>query len=146
MNYSSAIFLVNKDVRAVLTSYERDTEGKGVKPWIPYKSMNHDLKPGDYVVVPTDTRHQMTVVRVEAIEDDVDPASPVQLKWIIDGVEMGAYNEILTAEAGAIERIKSAEKRAAREELANKLLADNPDIQALSNLGAQPALAPPAPE
>ncbi len=140
MNYSTAIFLVNHDVRAIKVSYEVDPNGKGVRPFQTYKSLDPNLSVGDYVVIPTDTRHKMTVARVEEIEDDVDFDSPAQLAWIISAVDTGAHAEVVRAEGAAIEQIKSAEKRAKREELARKLIADNPDIQHLAHLGEAPAI------
>lgn len=140
MNYSTAIFLVNPDVRAIKVSYEVDAHGKGVKPYQTFKSLDPDLCVGEYVVIPTDTRHKMTVARVEEIEDDVDFDSPAQLDWIIDTIRTGAHEEVVRAETAAIEQIKSAEKRAKREELARKLIADNPDIQQLKHLGDAPAI------
>ena len=148
MNYSTAIFLVNKDVRAVAVSYEQDAvTGKGKMPFIVFKSMDHDLEVGQFVVVPTDTRHQMTVVRVEEIRDgstvDLDSGTP--MKWIVDQVTLAPYETILAQEAAGIERIKSAELNRRREELRDKLLADNPDLAALSGVNSEAAPALPAP-
>jgi len=145
MNYTSAIFLVNDAVRAVRVSYDADSEGKGIRPFTTFKSLDPRLEVGQYAVIPTDTRHKMTVVRIEEIADanSIDPASPTQLMWIIDPVSTEAYDKIRAQEVTAIERIKSAERTAARKELTDKLLADNPDIAALGDLNAPPALAAP---
>lgn len=140
MNYSTAIFLVNPDVRAIKVSYERDVNGKGVTPFITFKSLDPEIGVGDFVVIPTSTRHMMTVARVEQIEDDVDFDSTTQLDWIISRVDTEAHGAVVKAEGAAIEQIKSAEKRAKREELAAKLMADNPDIQKLRNLADVPAI------
>lgn len=56
-------------------------------------------------------------------------------------VHYAEHNAILEMEAAAITKIKSAEIRRKREELADKLLKDNPDL-AESDFGA---LAPPKP-
>lgn len=143
MNYSSVIFLVNHSVRAIKTSYEVGPDGKGIGPYVTYKSLDQDLAVGDYVVVPTDTRHKMSVVRVEKIESDVDPDWTVQLKWVVARIDTAEHTATIKTEAAVIERIKSAEARAKRDELAKKLLADNPDIKALADLNEPPALAAP---
>lgn len=143
MNYSTAIFLVNPNVRAIKTSYEVDAQGNGVKPFVTYKSLDQSLLVGEYVAVPTDTRHKITVVRIEEIETDVDLESPTQLKWVIGPISTADYDAVVKTEAVAVERIKSAEARAKRDELAKKLLADNPDIQFLADLNEAPALAAP---
>lgn len=140
MNYTTAIFLVNDDALAVHVSYELEPDGKtGKGPWEIFKSMDRSLEVGDYVAVPTATRHCRTVVRVEAVKpgNTVDLASPTPLKWIIGRVDEAAYDEIVKMEAAAIDKIKSAEARAAREELRAKLLADNPDISALADLNTK---------
>lgn len=146
MNYSTAIFLVNKDVRAVSVSYERDANGKGIAPFYTFKTLE-PVAVGDLVVIPTDTRHLMTVARVEETDVEIDYDSGVQLKWLVHKVEVGPYGNILAQEGAAIEQIKSAEKRAKREELAAKLIADNPDLKGLSFVdpAASPALPAPAP-
>lgn len=148
MNYSTAIFLVNKDVRAVAVSYERDSEGKGVKPFTLFKTMDPAVKPEDMVIIPTDTRHMMTVARVEEVDLEVELESAIQMKWLVGPVDDTAFRAIVAMERSAIERIKSAEINAKREELRAKLLADNPDLQALSGIhpDASPALPAPASE
>lgn len=144
MNYSTAIFLVNKDARAVSVSYDRSADGKGVQPFTPFKTFDRKLKVGDLVIIPTDTRHLMTVGRVEEVDVEVDFDSGVQMKWLVDAVDTGAYHSILSQEGEAIQAMKSAEQRSKREELARKLLADNPDLEGLSIVTATaPALAAP---
>lgn len=148
MNYTTAIFLVNTDVRCVGVSYEPnavDPTKPGVQ--VPFKTMNKDLGVGDLVVVPTDTRHRFTVAKVEAVDIDVDFDAGFQMKWVVDPVNQAGYDSVLTQEAKAIEIMKSAEKRAKRDELGAKIMADNPDLQALGIVNANPSLAaPPVPE
>lgn len=138
MNYSTAIFLINSDVRAVSVSYETDHEGKGKRPFTTFNTFEDDLVEGDYVVIPTGTRHDMTVARVEEVDVEIDFDSGVQLQWIIDRVDTSARNKVEAQEADAIAKIKSAEKRAKQDQLREKLLADNPDLAGLSiaNIGA----------
>ncbi|MCR5875129.1 hypothetical protein LRS10_13605 [Phenylobacterium sp. J426] len=144
MNYSTAIFLVNSDVRAVSVSYETDSVGNGVGPFTLYKTLDPDIAKGDYVVIPTDTRHKMTVGRVEAVDVEVDFDSAVQVKWLIGRVDTIPHAEVVAKEAAAIQAMKSAEARSRREELAKKLLADNPELEGLSFTAKDAALpAPP---
>jgi hypothetical protein len=103
--------------------------------------MDPELKPGDMVLIPTGTRHGMTVARVEEVDLEVDQDGPVQMDWIVGPVDDTDYRKILAQEAAGIARIKSAELASKRRELAEKLLADNPDIKAL---GAVSPNAPPA--
>lgn len=143
MNYSTALFLVRNDVRAVSVSYEVDAEGKGKRPFVTYKTMDPSIAVGQYAVIPTDTRHGMTVVRVEEVDVEVDLDSSAPMNWLVGPVDVSAYQAILAAENEAVAAIKSAEKRRKQEELAAKLLADNPDLQRLKEFGAPTALAAP---
>lgn len=143
MNYSTALFLVRSDVRAVAVSYEVDAEGKGKRPFVTFKTMDPSIAVGQYVVIPTGTRHDMTVVRVEEVDVEVDLDSTVQINWIVGPVDVAPYEAIISAENEAIAAIKSAETRRKKEELAAKLVADNPDLQRLKEFGAPSALAPP---
>lgn len=145
MNYSTAILLANPALGVITASYEQDENGKAmVGTVLPYKvPPGLTLNVGDYVVVPTNTRHKMTVCRVEEIDHELDVDYPKELAWVVDKVEQGRYLSIKAAEESAIQAVKSAEKRARREEMAEKLKKDNPAFANLGQVGA-PALAAPA--
>lgn len=142
MNYSTAIFLINSDVRAVAVSYEVDHEGKGKRPFTIFKTFEDDIVEGDYVVIPTGTRHDMTVARVEEVDVEIDLESSAQIQWIVDRVDTTARNRVEAQEAEAIAKIKSAEKRAKQDQLREKLLADNPDLAGLSIVNAAASALP----
>lgn len=144
MNYSTAIFLINNDVRAVAVSYEQDAEGKGVKPFHFFKTFDADLAPMDYVAIPTGTRHGMTVARVEEVDVEIDVDFGGDLKWLIDRIDTSQRDVVEAKEQEAIAMIKSAEKKARQEELKAKILADNPTLSALANISAPDVQALPA--
>lgn len=129
MNYSTAILLIRKDVRVVTVSYEADpVTGKAIGNLYSFKTLDPDLKVGDFVVVPTETRHHATVCRVELVDVEVDFDSGVKLKWIISKLDKTHYDEIVAKEEEIIVSVKKAEKRRRQEELAGKLIADNPEL------------------
>ncbi len=70
MNYSTAIFLINPKVRAIAAVYEPDTDNRKAPRTI-FKTFDSTIEVGDYILVPTDTRHKMTVNKV--VEVDVEP-------------------------------------------------------------------------
>lgn len=144
MNYSTAIFLVNDNVRAIRASYDIDhTSGKPVpKDVKTFKTMDPNLKVGDFIVVPTSTRHMMTINRVEEVDVEVLPESSLQLDWVVAVVDKMDHDAVVAMEERGIVAIKSSEKRRAREELVAKLKADNPDLNMLGDV-APPALAAP---
>lgn len=141
MNYSTAIFLINNDVRAVSVSYEQDSEGKGIKPFTLYKTFDPDVVVGDHVAIPTGTRHGMTVARVEEVDVEVDVDFNGTMNWLVDRVDTSQRDAIEAQEADAIATIKSAEKKARQDELRAKLIADNPSLNVLANIGGDAVAA-----
>lgn len=122
MNYSTAIFLINPKVRAIAAIYEPDTESRKTPRTI-FKTFDQTLSVGDYILVPTETRHKMTVNKVVEVDLDPDLESNAQMHWVIGVVDKAAYDDVLAQEARAIELMKAAEKTHAREELRKKMLA-----------------------
>lgn len=128
MNYSTAVFLINKNARAISATYE---SGDGAVRTV-FKTLDASIKVGDFVIVPTDTRHKMTVVKVVEADVDVDFDSTIQMQWIVGTVDRKAFETTLSQEGDAITKIKSAELRKKRTELAASVLADYaPEIKLL---------------
>lgn len=146
MNYSTAIFLINKAVTAVKVSYDQDKSqpGKPAGNLQVFKTFDTTLSAGDFVIVPTDTRWNMTVCRVEEVGVEVDLESSAQVGWLIGRADRGNYEMVVSEEEAAISAIKSAEKRRRQEALIASLIADNPDLAQLQAVRPDPAL--PAPE
>ncbi len=121
MNYTTAIFLVNENVRAVMCNYEPDAPDKKVM----FKTLDQNIRVGDFVTVPTKTRHGMTVSKVVEVDVDVDFESPVLVDWLIERIIRATYDKTVAQEAEAIAVIKSAERTKKRNELAAALLVDS---------------------
>lgn len=139
MNYTTAVFLINKHVRAIKATYEAPDNA----PRTIFKTLDPDISVGDFVIVPTDTRHNMTVCKVVECDVDVDFDSNVAMAWIIGKVDRAPYELTLSQEAQAVQAIKSAELRKKREDLAKSVLADKlADIKSLP-IAAMNGDAPP---
>jgi len=120
MNYSTAIFLISDQARAVLVTYDsEDTSPKTM-----FKTLDPDIKVDDFVTVPTDTRHNMTVCKVVEVDVEPDLESSTDMKWIIGVVNKADFDQIKSHEGDAIAKIRSAEKTRKRRELRDSLLAD----------------------
>lgn len=119
MNYSTAIFLINNHARALKVTYE-----DGANPEI-VKTLDQTIKLDDYVVVETDTRHKMTVVKVVETDVDFDLESSTKMRWIIGKVDTESFQMTLEREQEAIAAIKKAELRKKREDLRDNLLKDH---------------------
>lgn len=144
MNYSTAVFLINDKVRAVYVTYENEKElaqktitkpilrkaviselYDSIPGKIMFKTLDEAIKVDDYVVVPTQTRHGMTVCKVVEVDVNVDFDSPKQVDWIVDKVDNSHYEEVLGQEATMADAVRSAEATKKRNELRAALLADN---------------------
>lgn len=121
-NYTTAVFLISDKVRGINCSYEIDADGKPVKIYT-FKTFDDGLRPGDLVVVPTDTRHKFTVVRVEEVDVEVDVESRIEMKWIAGKFEPASYERVLHDEQAMVAKVKEAKKEARRRELKDELLA-----------------------
>ena len=121
MNYSTAVFLINKHVRAIIGTYEATDNA----PRTIFKTLDDGIAVGDFVVVPTDTRHKMTIVKV--VETDVDPdfESSTQVQWIVGKVDRADFELHLREEAQAITAIKAAELKKKRADLAKSMFDAN---------------------
>lgn len=142
MNYTTALFLVNKSVRAIVGIYEDDDNGKKVVPKTIFKTLDPTIQVGDFVLVPTNTRHKMSVNKVVEVDVEIDFEATTPIAWVISPpIDRSEYQRTVKLEETAIERIKSAEKRRRQDELRAALIKDNPELSylALSDMGADPA-------
>lgn len=133
LNHSTAIFLMNKEVRAILCIYEVDTKGKNgediLAPRHMFKTMDQSIRVGDLVVVPTMAKHNASINKVVEVDVEVDFESSTVVPWIIDVVDKSLFNENSKKEAVAIEAIKSGQKRRKQDELRDMLMKDNPELK-----------------
>lgn len=127
MESSKIVFLLNDQVRAMACTYEEDGPGAMAKR-TNFKTMDETIKAGDFVVVPTTTRHKMTVVKVVETDIDLDFDDPVKIDWIIDVLDLGPHKEMLAKEAEAINAANAAEKRRKREELRASMIANHGEM------------------
>ena len=121
MHPSRKIFLINDAVRAVSAEYEP----KGNTTLL--KTMDPDLKVGDFVVCETDTRHNMTVSKIVDVDVDIDLESPVNLPWVISCLDLVDHEKLIAAETDALAKIKSAQDKKKRDELRAAMAADYTD-------------------
>lgn len=124
MNYSMAIFLINNHARAILGRYDPATGGPLAKPTM-FKTLDTGISVDDFVIVESDTRHGMTIVKVEEVDVDVDFDSTEVVRWVIGRVDRSNHDLLLAQEQEAISAMKSAELRKKRAGLREAMLADS---------------------
>jgi hypothetical protein len=123
MNYSTRVFLINNKLRAIKAIYEpQDAITRNNNTPKMFKTLDPELKVGDYIVVPSSTRHKMTTMLVTEVDVDVDYDSPAQVDWVVDKIDVAAYKVLKDQEDQAIAVLKSAEAHRKREELKKSLL------------------------
>lgn len=123
MNKTTAVFLINDRVRAIRASYEADTPTTKA-PTELFKTFDPDIKVGDLVTVVSNTRHNVTVCKVQAVDVEFDIETTANVQWVIGKIDMAPHLATLGMEEDALAAIASAEKNRKREELRKSLLAD----------------------
>ena len=131
MHNSMLIFLVNDAARGILATYEIEEQSPKAKRVL-FKTLDPNIVKDDYVVVPTDTRHGMTVVKVVETDVDVDFDAIEPVKWIVSTIDRKKHDNLLREEERLISAANQAEKRKKREELREKMLLNSDAIKHLS--------------
>lgn len=119
MDNSKIVFLINDQARAVMGTYE-DTAAPEM-----FKTLDQSVAVGDMVAVQSTTRHKITVVKVTAVDVDVNFDSATPLKWIVQRLDAPAFEAILASEAQAISAVQQAELRRKKQELRKTMFADH---------------------
>lgn len=139
MNLTTSIFLINRDVRAVMVKYDPNKpaslpNGASVGDPAMHKTLDQTIKVGDYVVIPTLTRHKMTVGKVVEVDVSVDFDSLIPANWIISRVDPAPYEATVKLEAEAIETIKKAEFARKRRELFSSVASSQEEVDMIKAL------------
>lgn len=120
MHSSRKVFLLNDLTRAIAATYE---DLPGVKK-ATFKTLDQRIQVDDLIVVPTETRHGMTVCKVVETDLDIELDSSAAIEWVVDVVDVSAHERKVADEQVALDKIKSAEIRKKRQELKQALFAD----------------------
>ena len=126
MHKSLDVFILSDDVRGMKACYEPN----GTSAL--FKTFDEDIAVDDYIVVETNTRHNMTVVQVTAVDVEPDYNDDTPVKWVINKVYLGALDNILEAEQEANRFIAECTKRSERKRLQQGLVEMDDSVKALS--------------
>lgn len=132
-NFSKAILLFNSNIRAISTIYDLEPppDARNVPPAkrTIYKTLDPSIAKNDLVIIPTDTRYKMSVVKVVEVDVELDDyESPGEIKWIIDKIDRASFDKSAAMEREGVELMRRAEKRRKTEELRASVLKDNPEF------------------
>lgn len=144
MNYSTAVFVINRSARMVVCEYDPDNmRDKRVN----YKTLDSSISKGDLVVVATETRHKFTIVKVVDVDIPVDFDQPGEVRWVVGKVDTSHYAKLLEDEGEAIKTLQRLEQKRRAEEMRNLLIGGAGDPNEIKGLtlyknGSEP---PPVP-
>ena len=143
---SRKIFVTNENVKGLLAIYDFEPADKpNTAKRTFFKTLDDTIAVGDYLVVPSGTRHRMTTVKVVEIDVECDLADQTPVEWVIGRIDRRAYETLITREGEMLNVIRSAEKKKMRDELKAAVFADVPEDQiktlAIANMGGEPQIA-----
>jgi len=142
MHRDRYVFLINKHARAIACLYCAGDEHNSQNKRTLFKTLDSAIKKDDLVIVPTNTRHGFTVVKVVEVDADIDVKSDEPLAWIAGVFDKPAFDRLLSDEQAAMAKIRSAELRKEREELRKNMLgmaADELGTLAIADLNGKTA-------
>lgn len=143
-NESLKILLLDDQVRVIAVTYEKidynaDTtkmrqfspaylsSGKLPEGAMLFKTTDPDIKVGTFVIVPTNTRHGMTVCKVVGVDVDVDFDSSTEVYWVVDKVDTAPFEQIRQDEERVLLSMKAVSDRKRREEARASFMEGMPD-------------------
>lgn len=130
MHSSKIAFIANESLRLIQVSYEpmdsnlsSATTTAGSKLYN-FKTLDQSIKPGDFVVVETNTRHGLNICKVEKVDLDVDFDDHMEIKWAFTAIDMDSIQKVKAAEQEAIDKVRQLELRRKRAALREAMFAD----------------------
>lgn len=129
MHDSRKVFLLEDEPRCIKASYEAGDDAKTTE----FKTFDTDIGVGDFIIVPTDTRHEMTVCKVTEVGVEPNLDTGAAMLWVIGKVDLSAHKATLDSEKTFVDAARSAERRRKKGQLREALLADVPtDMKVLT--------------
>lgn len=120
MHDSRQVFLLDDNVKCVSGKYEVGHSASTEE----FKTGLNGIEVGDYIVVPTDTRQKMTVVRVDEIDIEPDLESDIKMDWVMCKVPKTEYDATMASEKAFTDRNRIAIRKRKKQELIKTLEID----------------------
>lgn len=120
MHDSRKVFLLENEPRCITATYEAGDNAATTE----FKTFDQDVAVDDYIIVPTDTRHEMTVCKVRAVGIEPDLESSAEMLWVIGRVDRSSYKATIGSEKDFVAAARSAERSRKKKQLKEDFLAD----------------------
>jgi hypothetical protein len=124
MHDSRKVFLLEDEPRCIKAKYEPDVNTQKPSKGYDFKTFDETIQVDDFIVVPTDTRYGMTVVKVVEVDVEPDLDTDLYMHWVIDKVDRSVFENLLASEEGFIDAARAAERKRKKKQLKEDLLAD----------------------
>ena len=114
MHDSRKVFLLDPEPRCILATYEPDPDPtfSSSKPIrTEFKTFDETIEVDDYIVVPTNTRHNMTVMKVVEGDVDADFESDGKIDWVVAKTSDAVYQDLLAQEKKILDVVKAAKEK-----------------------------------
>lgn len=120
MHDSRKVFLLDPEPQCIKAVYEPHEGASQTE----FKTFDENIKVDDYVIVPSGTRHNMSVSRVVEVGVEPDLDTSTKMDWVIGIIESSTFENILEQEKVFIDAARSAEKKRRKKQLREDILAD----------------------
>ncbi len=120
MHDSRTVFLLDDNVKCVSGKYEVGHSASTEE----FKTAIEGIEVGDYVVVPTNTRQKMTVVRIDEIDIEPDLESDIKMDWVMCKVPKAEYDITMASEKTFVDRTRAAARIRKKKQLITDLQID----------------------
>lgn len=113
MHDSRRVFLLDPEPRCILATYEPE----GLAPYDSkkerkeFKTFDETIVVDDFIVVPTDTRHKMTIMKVVEVDVDPDLESSKKVDWVVAKTSNSVYQDLLAQESKILDLVNAAKKK-----------------------------------
>jgi hypothetical protein len=140
VNYSIAVFLLNDNCRLCRGIFEADSpDGKTLARRELLKTFDPTIANGDIVMVPTSTRHGVSVLKITEVDTDLDIDTTEDVRWVIGKVDQEYYTMLKHQEEQAIAAIKQAELKKKKKAMMETMAMDYvEDLKSLPISSATP--------
>ena len=123
MHESRKIFLTDAEPICILATYEDHEDANKTA----LKTYDETLAVDDYIVVPSATRHEMTVMKIVEVGVEPNLDSNSKIDWVIGKIDRTPYEKLLSQEGDFLSRARKAEKKRKKEQMREDFLAGMED-------------------
>lgn len=120
MHDSRKVFLLEGELRCITAAYEAGDDARTTE----FKTFDAAIAVDDYIIVPTDTRHEMTVCKVHKVDVEPDLDSGGEMLWVIGKISLAGHEATVASEERFIAAARSAERSRRMKQLKEDILAD----------------------